>query len=87
MWIDKDPKFVIYKFRTPAFYPNAQMVHDAEQNDSSKADLERTMKGPDKTASNRGLWDLDVNDQGSSPVPSHNSRIGKNPLIAEIQSV
>ncbi len=46
MWLDKDPKFITYRVRTPAFYPNAHMYEYEELTDSYETDLVRTLKAP-----------------------------------------
>ncbi len=61
-------------------------VH-AELNDSSEADLVRTIKAPPESTSTAGFLELNADDQASSPIPSQIPCVGMDPLIREMQFV
>ncbi len=66
VWLDKDPKFITYRVRTPAFYPNAHMFVHEELTDSSETDLvkekgkniKKNIKGSTRISLNS--WILEV---------------------------
>ncbi len=87
MWLDTDPKFITYKIKTLALYPNNHMFVHEELTDSCQTDFVRTLKAPLESTTTVGFCELNTDDQGSFLIYTQLLHVDKDPLVEEIRSV